>query len=58
MSKKDQSTTDKPIGEKDAKKPYTKPTFRHEKVFETMALACGKIHTTVPTCKFGNRKFS
>jgi len=26
-----------------AKKPYSKPTFRSEKVFETMALACGKI---------------
>jgi hypothetical protein len=26
-----------------AKKPYTKPAFRSEKVFETMALACGKI---------------
>ena len=26
-----------------AKKPYLKPAFRHEKVFETMALACGKV---------------
>ncbi len=26
-----------------ALKPYLKPAFRHERVFETMALACGKI---------------
>lgn len=25
-----------------AKKPYTKPSFREERVFETMALTCGK----------------
>jgi hypothetical protein len=24
------------------KKPYRKPEFRYERVFETMALACGK----------------
>jgi hypothetical protein len=28
-----------------AKKPYTKPAFRFEKVFETMALACSKAGT-------------
>jgi hypothetical protein len=39
------------------KKPYTKPTFRHERVFETMALACGKIHPTQAQCRF-NRKNS
>jgi len=31
------------------KKPYSKPSFRHEQVFETMALACGKVQTG-PTC--------
>jgi hypothetical protein len=30
---------------KNAKKPYVKPDFRAEKVFETMALACGKSNT-------------
>jgi hypothetical protein len=25
------------------KKAYTKPAFRHERVFETSALACGKV---------------
>jgi hypothetical protein len=27
------------------KKPYQKPAFRHERVFETLALACGKVAT-------------
>ena len=33
------------------KKPYQKPSFKHEKVFETMALACGKISPTQGACK-------
>ncbi len=33
------------------KKPYQKPSFKHEKVFETMALACGKISGTQQTCR-------
>jgi hypothetical protein len=39
------------------KKPYQKPSFRYEKVFETMALACGKVHPTQFQCRF-NRKNS
>ncbi len=39
------------------KKPYQKPSFRHERVFETMALACGKISPTQFQCRF-NRKTS
>ncbi len=27
------------------KKPYVKPEFRHEQVFETRALQCGKTST-------------
>jgi hypothetical protein len=27
------------------KKPYTKPFFREEPAFETMALTCGKLAT-------------
>ena len=34
-----------------AKRPYVKPAFRHEQVFETMALACGKIDPTQGQCK-------
>ena len=32
------------------KLPYQKPAFRHEGVFETMALACGKISGTQAQC--------
>jgi hypothetical protein len=39
------------------KRPYRKPDFQHEKVFETMALACGKVQTTQRQCHF-NRKNS
>lgn len=33
------------------KKPYQKPSFQREQVFETMALACGKINPTSGACK-------
>lgn len=39
------------------KQPYEKPDFQYEKVFETMALACGKLSTTQRQCRF-NRKNS
>jgi hypothetical protein len=39
------------------KRRYVKPAFQHEKVFETMALACGKISGTQRQCHF-NRKNS
>jgi hypothetical protein len=39
------------------KKPYQKPEFRYERVFETMALSCGKINPTDLQCRF-NRKAS
>jgi hypothetical protein len=39
------------------KKPYQKPEVRHERVFETMALACGKINTRSNACRL-NRKNS
>jgi hypothetical protein len=40
-----------------SKKPYQRPDFRFERVFETMALACGKISPTQSHCNF-NRKSS
>jgi hypothetical protein len=40
-----------------ARKPYVKPEVRHERVFETMALSCGKVQTTEHQCHF-NRKTS
>ncbi|MEO8302755.1 MAG: hypothetical protein ABI724_01415 [Betaproteobacteria bacterium] len=46
-----------PRADADAKEPYQKPAFRHEQVFETMALACGKISSTQGQCR-SNRKNS
>lgn len=39
------------------KKPYNKPSFRFESVFETMALSCGKIIPSQAGCNL-NRKNS
>ena len=38
-------------------KPYQKPQFRFERVFETRALTCGKIQSTQSACAH-NRKNS
>ena len=35
---------------KQAKKPYIKPAFRFERVFETQALSCGKIQGGIGNC--------
>jgi hypothetical protein len=43
--------------EADAKKPYVKPAVRSERVFETMALSCGKVSTSQASCTH-NRKAS
>jgi len=33
------------------KKLYQKPAFRHERVFETLALSCGKtVSGPIPNC--------
>jgi hypothetical protein len=32
------------------RKPYRKPSFRFEQVFETMALQCGKMSGTGGAC--------
>ena len=35
-----------------AKKLYQKPAFRYERVFETLALSCGKVVVTIdPTAR-------
>jgi hypothetical protein len=39
------------------KKAYEKPLFRHEPIFETSALACGKINGSAAQCR-SNRKAS
>ena len=33
------------------RKPYQKPAFRFERVFETNALSCGKVSQTQQQCK-------
>jgi len=45
-----------PATELDAKapkvrKPYRKPAFRFERVFETSALSCGKVSQAQQQCK-------
>jgi len=40
-----------------SKREYIKPSFRHETVFETMALSCGKLADTQKSCH-DNRKTS
>jgi hypothetical protein len=37
------------------KKPYVKPSFEYERVFETMALACGKLSPTQSQCRFNQK---
>jgi hypothetical protein len=37
------------------KKPYAKPAFLFERVFETQALSCGKIHSSSGPCNVGNK---
>lgn len=44
-------------GSRLCKKPYFKPTYRFERVFETMALSCGKTSPVEAQCRF-NRKNS
>jgi hypothetical protein len=46
-----------PEAPKAVRKPYQKPAVRHEKVFETSALTCGKVNLTQGSCHF-NRKTS
>jgi hypothetical protein len=36
--------------QKPARKPYKKPAVRFERVFETSALACGKVHVNQSGC--------
>jgi hypothetical protein len=42
--------TNAPSQEK-GKKPYLKPDFHFEKVFETLALVCGKLQHSQGQCR-------
>ncbi len=37
------------------KKVYQKPAFRHERVFETLALSCGKAVASIAQCQFSTK---
>jgi hypothetical protein len=52
MAEQDWNTGKENAGESrsTAKKAYQEPAFRHERVFETMALSCGKIEPTNFSC--------
>jgi hypothetical protein len=51
------NSTDKRDRRPPTKKAYATPAFRFEKVRETSALSCGKVHTTEGICRM-NRKTS
>jgi hypothetical protein len=57
MSNEDRSTAQSnPAAEgKPLKKPYQKPSFRHERIFETMALSCGKLNSTQAQCHLNTK---
>jgi len=54
MAEQDWNTNEKKAVEsrRTTKKTYQEPAFRHEKVFETMALSCGKVNATEFQCRF------
>ena len=54
MGSKDEKAPAVP-GSGSPRQPYVKPAFRHEQVFETMALACGKINNTQASCRVNRR---
>jgi hypothetical protein len=43
--------------ERPLRRPYERPEVRFERVFETMALSCGKVQATQGSCR-RNRKAS
>jgi hypothetical protein len=47
--------TSEPESESTPRKPYQKPEVRHERVFETMALSCGKIQVRQRQCASNRR---
>jgi hypothetical protein len=50
MTTDDRKNEHSPDDTGQGRRPYLKPAFKHEQVFETMALACGKIDDTMPGC--------
>jgi hypothetical protein len=54
MVEQDWNTNEKIAGASPGtpKKQYQDPAFWHERVFETMALSCGKVSATQFQCHF------
>jgi len=54
MDEQDQNTGKKNAAQisHTTKKQYQEPAFRYERVFETMALSCGKVEPLTLSCKF------
>jgi len=53
---KNPSSNDKRRPAAAEKKPYKKPDFRYEQVFETTALACGKVTGGILSLCHNNKK--
>lgn len=58
MTTEPNNTDHSPDAGNSVKRAYIKPAFSHEQVFETMALACGKIDTTQAACSGFNAQSS
>jgi hypothetical protein len=48
---KEKEKLEEKIGKKREKRPYEKPAFGSEELFETAVLACGKLTGDVGQCK-------
>ena len=57
MSTERNKSAHSPDAHAGAKRAYVKPAFRHETVFEVMALACGKVGAVSGPCN-SNKKLS
>lgn len=51
MSENDSGAQEQPCAAQ-PKKPYVKPGYECSQVFETLALACGKLSPTQAQCHF------
>jgi hypothetical protein len=57
VTRMEDKSAHKPKEAEAVKKPYRKPELRFERVFEVMALVCGKVFNTQLSCR-GSRKAS
>jgi hypothetical protein len=58
MTNQTQNPDDLHDADGNGKRAYVTPEFRYEQVFETMALACGKISSTQASCSGFNQSAS